>query len=208
MRKPHWQYPVQLLRQQTRKAGDPVKLQSIKHTTLETYCSFGLKGKGLSCEVWAEAIHHHSAEHAFCNAFLSSESSRSWFPSSLLLLFCFSPSSLLLFFSLSVSHLTGIFLACLLGLDFFVSVVCLSSRPDAKVTDVQDGRGRPGHGEACAWIYQQALDIPMVLFISLKSHLCTGDFPAKPSQELRLKAKQSCVGFYTFQELLWNCSLR
>lgn len=85
--------------------------------------------------------------------------------------------------SSSVSHLIGIFLACLLGLHLFVSAVCPSSMSDAKVTDVQDGRGRPEHGEACAWIYQQALDIPMVLFISLKSHLCTGDFSAKPSWE-------------------------
>lgn len=99
----------------------------------------------------------------------------------------FEGSKVLTFFfsslSLSASHLIQVFLACSLGLDLFASAVCPSSRPDAKVTDVQDGRGRPGHGEACDWIYQQALDIPMVLFISLKSHLCTGDLSAKPSWE-------------------------
>lgn len=81
------------------------------------------------------------------------------------------------------SHLIEIFLTCSLGLDFFISAVCPSPRHHAKATDVQDEGWRPGHGEGCAWMYQQVLDIPMVLFIALKSHLCTWDFSTRPNCE-------------------------
>lgn len=144
-------------------AVQPICMESQKTARCQTYCLGNL------LSFWpCECGQKHSASWAHPLQYLLSLRS----PGLSFLLLCMAsiPSDR------DFSHLLS-------WLGLFASAVCPSSRHNAKATDAQDGGWRPGHGEGYAWMYQQALDIPMALFISLKSHLCTWDFSTRPSWE-------------------------